>query len=192
MTYRGMSDYVYVLDEGYDEAGTLIPDLNVLQVSADGKTVTNDAMGEGVAMIYIAYPWVDDQDLGNYYIELPEWISDIEFEEITTQSNGYEMRAGYGYASPVCDPLPAGVTGRYALLFVEGKGYTSEAPIIVLQGDASLEEAKAEAQQLMGIKKISKTYDNSLKSASFNLAGQKVNSDYKGLVIRNGKKIVVK
>ena len=52
-----------------------------------------------------------------------------------------------------------------------------------------LSEASAEASDASGILQIEKANDNTI-SELFNIAGQRVNNSFKGIVITNGKKYV--
>ncbi len=52
-----------------------------------------------------------------------------------------------------------------------------------------LSEASAEASDASGILQIEKANDNTI-SELFNIAGQRVNNSFKGIVIINGKKYV--
>ncbi|MBP3252876.1 MAG: hypothetical protein J6M25_09615, partial [Prevotella sp.] len=121
----------------------------------------------------------------------PEWVTEIEAEEAeAVTQQGREFRDGRVFARVACDPLPAGETGRFALIFVNGKGATSKSPIIVLQGNASLEEALKALEEVQGIDdvKVAKAVVN----GAYNLNGQKVGAAYRGLVVKDGKKFFVK
>ncbi|MBR4897459.1 MAG: hypothetical protein IKZ48_01550 [Prevotella sp.] len=193
VTFTGLFDYSEVLATGYDNEGTEYTNLNVLQVSADGKTVTEyGSENEGVAIVYTAYPWIDDQGIDNYYYELPEWISDMAYEEAEPSvQSGIEFRNGRVFLQPLCDALPTGVEGRYAIVYIEGKGTTSEDPIIVLQGNAKLEDA---LNEINGGSDYITTIASNMhpQNTTFNLAGQKVGKNFKGMVVKNGKKLFVK
>ena len=80
---------------------------------------------------------------------------------------------------------------RYAVLYVEGFEVKSE-PIIVVQGDLSIEEAKELAAWSTGIDAPVVKIDNNGKGKIYNLNGQQVNDSYKGIVIQNGKKVIKK
>ena len=189
LTFHALFDYTEVLTTAYNENDEEIKNLNVLKVSADGKTVTN--MYEGLqdkVRIYTAYPWLDDQGIGNYFYELPDWISTLDFVDAEPRvSNDVEFRQGYGFATVACDPLPSGVTGRSCAIYIEGRGMRSETPIVVLQGDAKLEDVVYD-----GIDEVSRDKSNTT-SGYYNLNGQKLNGKaLKGLIIKDGKKFIVK
>ena len=79
----------------------------------------------------------------------------------------------------VCDPLPEGVSGRKCELHVQGKTCKSTYPIEVLQGDA-----------VAGVNGV--TVNVARDGKTYNVSGQRVADDTKGLVIRNGKKYLNK
>ena len=84
-----------------------------------------------------------------------------------------------------CLPLAEGETGRIGYInLVANGGLTSEKAIVVLQGDASFDEA-------MGIATVA-TNGKKLSGKRYNLSGQQVNANYKGVVIENGVKVVKK
>ena len=77
------------------------------------------------------------------------------------------------------DALPEGVTGRQGEVKIKGKGV--ETTIYVLQGDATLDVNNAVADKL--VKKSGKM---------FNIAGQEVGKNFKGIVVKDGKKLLNK
>lgn len=175
--------YVYALYDKVEVASTLYDQnqnahehLNILRVSADGKTVENengkDLMGSWVAFT-TALPMMatdeDGEEIGeNYDIEdLPDWI------QIYVDDTPWAEQA-LNYMTVECEPLPADETGRQALLYIVGKGVTSAEPVVILQGDAelSIEAIKAEMQN----------------HAAYNVAGQKAEKNAKGFIICKGAK----
>jgi hypothetical protein len=137
--------------------------------------------------VFTNVSWFDDNDNANYFVyELPEWIQNISVDP----TFGYGMNLLMFRA----DPLPAGETGRWAVVNVYGqeaemngeyKYSAVSEPIIILQGDATI----ADVTGIQAIKGDKKTTHS---SAIYNLAGQRVANGYKGLVIKNGKKYVIK
>ena len=180
-SFHGGFDYVNPMENGQYSDGTKVSDLNQLKVSADGSTVENVGGGADMnyAVMYCAFNWIDSEsESENYTTELPEWIKEIQYNQAS---------AGTTYISVACDALPAGVKGRGAKLYFTGHGFTSDVPLYVLQGDYTKAEADA-----TGISIVSADKNKNNNNRVYNLAGQQVSKDYKGLVIKNGAKVLVK
>lgn len=79
------------------------------------------------------------------------------------------------------DPLPEGVAGRRAIVNITSERGAKSQDILVVQG-----EDPGPANGIVSLK------DGMAKKTNkvYNLAGQQVNSQYKGIVIANGKKVV--
>ncbi len=174
--FEGMYDYVEVLTNG---------NLNVLRVSNDGQTCLTDGAvsdqdGLTGAAVYTAQPWYDE-DLNEYYsiVDAPDWVYGVVADESMRNESDY---TGLEIVSFQCDPLPAGVSGRSAVVYVQGRGFTCPTPIYLLQGDASYADAINEVSTTAGVK----------NSKVFNLNGQEVNKNVKGILIQNGKKYINK
>ena len=165
---------------------------NALRVSADGQTVSTEGLANtdydlGCALVGTTYPWVDDEDNANYSVEIEYlsggegWISGVQYDN--SQYDG-ESLTGYNLVAPVCDALPSGTTGRTAKITVYGKAdIASTSSIYVFQGDASSTGISS------SVVVDSKANTN---NAMYNLSGQKVSKNYKGLVIVDGKKFINK
>lgn len=168
-----------------DEEGNSIEyaDCNVVRVSADGQTVINEKYPEDFEeYIYfsIARDWEDEDGNENYYFDAPEWVS-----EITPYTTTTSEETGMYLLSLKCLPLAEGETGRIGYIYlVANGGLTSKKAVVVLQGDASFDEA-------MGIANVA-TSGKKLSGKRYNLSGQQVNANYKGVVIENGLKVVKK
>ena len=152
---------------------------NQLKVSPDGKecyVAAGDAALPGV-YVYTAQPWTNgDQSEEYYYAEnIPDWILSLNIDISYYSSNNVNI------IGATCEPLPEGVTGRYAELYIQGRGVKSADPIYVIQGDA----------EVTGINAV-KNEAKAANAATFNMAGQQVNDNFKGLVIKNGRKVVIK
>ena len=194
--FYGGFDYCEALDnvDLYDEDGEVTATLkntNVLRVSADGETVTNEDADtqeqlDGNALARTSFPWVDPlTGADNYEVagELPEWIMSVVANDLTDEEGD---RNGLELVTVECEPLEAGQTGRFAVLYLTGKGYKSELPIYVLQGDATLEEAIQSGMEPMV---LAPEY---MSKAVYSLNGQRVADNYKGIVVKNGKKMFQK
>lgn len=174
IAFNSMFDMVEIEKE-YTYEGTTYTNTNVLRVSADGQTVTNES-GDGTNYVsaYTGMIWHDEYDNENYYAEeMPDWIQGI----ITNDT--YYSKYGVTLVSVLCDPLPDGVTGRAANLWIQGHGVAGATPITVLQGDATIETA------IQDVKAMNKNLSN---GQAYNLQGQRVSKSTKGLLIKDGKK----
>ena len=155
---------------------------NVLRVSADGTTVTTEGSDAnsnfGWWLIRTAMPFFDNQEGTNYELELNVDNSD-DWVTFTVDPSEYDGDnwPNFTFIKPVCKPLPAGVTKRAAAVYVKGRGTEGNKPLYILQGDATIAD---------GIAALENAKANN--GAVYNLQGQKVSMDAKGLLIKNGKK----
>lgn len=155
---------------------------NVLRVSADGTTVTTEGSDAnsniGWWLIRTAMPFFDNQEGTNYELELNVDNSDdwVTFKVDPSKYDGDDWPF-FTFIKPVCKPLPAGVTKRAAAVYVKGRGTEGNKPLYILQGDATIAD---------GIAALENAKANN--GAVYNLQGQKVSMDAKGLLIKNGKK----
>lgn len=178
-TFTGGFDYVEPVATAYFEDGSTADDVNVLKVSADGKTVTNVGYpSANYAILNTAFEWFDENQTEQYSITMPDWIESYNVEAVESYDGEYTL-------IPECEPLPDGVKGRAVKVYMYGKGYTSETPLYILQGDATKDEA---TDGIKGVENV-KTVSN---SRTFNLAGQQVGKDFKGIVVKDGKKFLKK
>lgn len=182
LNFKGMFDYVET-EASVKVNDATVEGVNVLRVSADGKTVTTDGKtgneNFGGAVVYTAIPFNDGDGNPNYFAELPEWVVSMTgSDEGRVDAQG--STTGLALVSFECEPLPEGVSGRAASIYLEGKGYKSATPIILLQGDATLAD---------GIESLRST-EKTRRVGVYNLAGQRVNDNAKGLLIKNGKKVL--
>ena len=142
----GCFDYCEAQDELYsfDEEGNVVntyPGLNKIVVSNDGKenhTANADADHDlEAAILQTNFNWFDEEGLENYLPEeLPEWVTTVVAEDMVDSDGD---RNGLAYVVFECEPLPAGVKGRKAEIYFQGKGYKSELPIILIQGEVEEE-----------------------------------------------------
>lgn len=183
MSFTGMFDYVEAMDTAYTSQGAAISGLNIIRVSADGKTYTTEASNTGAdvqgAYVNTALPWLDADGNPNYTAETPDWITDVTGDDSHRTSDG--ENTGIEVVKVTCEALPAGTSGRAASLYLVGRGYKASIPVIVLQGDASVADAIKNVE-------VQKT----VNGAAYNLAGQRVSKSAKGFVIINGKKYLRK
>ena len=177
LTFRAMFDNIMVLNEENSGAA-----YNVARVSDTGKTHLTDGKTEadGLASVpvYTACPWKDSKGNMNYYWDVDatnSWVKGVSADD-----SQYESKGMYGLQF-TCDPLPSGVAGRSATIWLKGKGAAASTPIVLLQGEA----------QLSGVGSVSYRQPAS-DDKTYNMAGQQVGKGYKGLVIRGGKKYVAR
>ena len=152
---------------------------NYLKVSNDGTqcyVAAGDAALPGV-YVYTAQPWTNEDMSEEYYYaeDVPEWILSLNVD--ISNYDDYNLNI----VNATCEPLPEGVTGRYAELYIQGRGVKSVDPIYVIQGEV----------EITGINAVKNEF-KAVNAATFNMAGQQVNKDFKGLVIKNGKKFMNK
>ena len=142
----GCFDYCEAQDElySYDEEGNVVntyPGLNKLIVSNDGKenhtADADEAHDLGGAVLQTNFPWFDEEGLENYLPEeLPDWVTTVVAEDWLDSDDQRNGLAGVVFE---CEPLPEGVKGRKAEIYFQGKGYKSELPIILIQGEVEEE-----------------------------------------------------
>lgn len=131
------------------------------------------------ALVQTAMSWYTDDD-DNYSVQFTDdadWVT-AEVSEDSRDASGYTT------ITFTCDPLPAGVSGRATRAYVEGThGVNSSDYIYIIQGDAS------ETDAINGVTISDKTANDNVL---YNLAGQRVSKDYKGVVVKNGQKFINK
>lgn len=189
-TYNGCIAMQVGLNAMYDAVEVLDNDnINALRISDDGQTCSTDGavVGSdndmGGAAVYTAQSWFDE-DLNEYYylVDAPDWVSGVMVDESMRDGDSQGQYVGLDFVAVTCDPLPAGVTGRSAKVFIGGRGVVSSVPLYILQGDATLAD---------GINNV-ETAPNAKNLRVFNLNGQEVTKATKGVIIQNGKKFVNK
>jgi len=105
-------------------------------------------------------------------IEKPDWITEIELDD------QYVEDRGIMFATLKAEPLPSGTDERSGKVVMELFGKQMEIPVY-------------QSPNALGVKNI--TQDRGTSNApAYNLAGQRVNKDYKGLVIKDGRKFMNK
>lgn len=179
ITFQSLFDVANVSTELYggQDGSIVYENTNSLTIPVEGGDAisTNPQLAGMLDCVYVntAYPWFDIDDAENYYIEAPEWITEVLIED-----DWFNVDNSTIYISVVGEPLPAGVTGRECDLYIEGRGVKSAAPIHVIQGEP----------QTDGVNSVSA--NTAKKNVSYNVLGQRVNANAKGIVIKNGQKFV--
>ena len=189
LNFNGMMDYVNVDSTFASQQGD-ITGANILKVSDDGQTVSTYGKGSdqnlGCAIAWTALPWFDIDGNSNYSVEgQPDWVSEVSCDpQYWTQTEqGQSVNYGQNLIAFKCQPLPAGVNGRAATVYLKGKGVKAATPIILLQGNADPTMSIAQYKADVKSGKVKEIYD---------LAGRRVLPTTKGLVIKNGHVVLNK
>lgn len=153
-------------------------DYGLVQMDKDGKhgvtTASPDQTFEG-AVAQVNGSWYGDNKKEEYTLSgLADWVKGY-----TVDQEGYSY-AGLTVISFTCDPLPADCEGRSCTVLIHGKGVVSTRPITIVQGDATAAVNSAKVEK------------KNADAPMYNMAGQRVNKDYKGVVIQNGTKHINK
>lgn len=123
---------------------------------------------------YTTLTWKDELGVENYTVEgLPSWIT---LQEVVSDTDDY---FNYNSLVLIADPLPAELTGRTAEIRVVSEKGADSGIMTITQG------AGGEA----GINIVKKTTTN---GKMYDLNGRQAKAGQKGLIIRDGKKYIVK
>ncbi|MDO4819157.1 MAG: hypothetical protein Q3994_02115 [Prevotella sp.] len=169
---------------GFMDGIEIIDSLEYNQITFDSST----GMPNKAAFVYTAAPWFGseyDKD-GKLVIHtggepfyqfenLPEWVTRAEVDVTRWLSEDVPSLNSIIFA---CEPLPKGVKSRAARVRIVGRGVTSKQEIILLQGDAT------------GVQAIESGKLDKGTRMTYNLSGQRVSKNYKGVVLVGGKKYV--
>lgn len=178
------------------EGGDIFYEEEVTEEDDDGNEVTETYRFETV-QFYTSLPytstWEGLEGMANYeVVDLPDWLEvDVEAEETT---DGWIEK--YYYAEDPetendpnvllvaikAQPLPDGMNGRTGTFRVVSERGADSGLITVVQGEA-------ESQSIVT---VSKGAAVKAQSNIYNLNGQRISGNYKGLVVRDGKKMFVK
>ncbi|MCF0243602.1 MAG: hypothetical protein HUK06_02415 [Bacteroidaceae bacterium] len=197
LTFSALHDFLYTWESAYDEGGTEYLDVNVLYVSADGKTVYNAAdPSASWVYTYSACPYFNQYDEQNYYLadkygNFPSWLK-YGVDNSSWEETDPDKFWAIFYTMVECDPLPEGVTGRGCKMYNVGRGITDPTPIYVLQGNYTKEQCDQDEATAITNPTIAATNGSNRINGTFNLSGQRVGKNFKGMVINNGKKFIKK
>lgn len=185
---NGVIDNVLNYGDYELEDGTTYPSYYV-QISDDGTENKNMLFSDVAGAIALTtFPWFSEEGDENYYAELPEWIQGCSAELLGEDAGFYQV-------SFVADPLPEGES-RGAFVYIQGRGVEIDIPFFVFQGE------DIEAAWDMAVENDSHNTEDAIhnvvansnvfSSKTFNIAGQNVSDNFKGIVIKNGKKYLNK
>ena len=157
-----------------------------LTAPVEGGSASTEEDGEVIDYVVMCSTFpilVGEEEEENYVVEgCPEWLTieadDSYYEGTETTPEGWTI---LGFTA---EPLPEGVTGREATIhFVSNRGgHKSVTPIVIKQG-----EVQGAATSIQSVNE-----NEGLQKVAFNVLGQRVGGEHKGIIIRNGKKFVVK
>ncbi|MDO4819810.1 MAG: hypothetical protein Q3994_05490, partial [Prevotella sp.] len=155
----------------------------------DCNKVIFDNTGKAIseAVVYTAFPWYDFADgttnvnLSGEAVygfdELPDWVH-LDAVDVS-QWKSKDNRAS-NILKFSCDPLPQGVNSRMAEVRVVGRGVQSEDVIVLLQDEVA------------GISDVHTSNNAQVYKPAYNISGQRVSKNYKGVILREGKKYLNK
>lgn len=106
-------------------------------------------------------------------VEKPDWITTVELDDKDVSTYGYMV------VSLTAEALPSGTDERSGKVVLELYGKQVEIPVY-------------QSPNALGVKNVALDKHNASKSAIYNLAGQRVNKNYKGLIIKDGRKFMNK
>lgn len=195
LSFTALMDNVVVDTTGELPGGTQLTGCNIMRIGNDGTTNTfeNYPDMEGASIgIKTVTPWKDENGNDQYYLDIVrasdnsgEWIKEM------TVDDGFRINTflgntvtGISLLTFSADPITEG--GRWAIGYIHGRGVVSKAPVIVLQGTATLDDVTTGIGQVVSGKNKYKAAD----APCYNLNGQRVDRNYKGLVIQNGRKFM--
>lgn len=138
------------------------------KINVEPMLIYNDNAGQPTTGI-----WLDENIEGN---EIPEWLEVGTIDHYSVDNEGYLDEANFDLVF-TASALPTGVEGRKASLVFMQPG--AQLFVTVAQGAAS------------GVEVTTKTVKTA-DTPAFNMAGQRVNKDFKGLVVKDGKKFMNK
>lgn len=191
--FTALMDNVIVAKDLELQDGSTINDCNIIRISDDGNTNTfekNPNVQSPSVYVYTANQWTNADGAEQYYFDVAkssdetgDWITGVNVDDsnwqTTTSVNGVNL------INFTADAITEG--GNWAVGYIHGRGVTSSEPIILLQGTATIDDVPA------GVDNV--TVDGNAVKANkgiYNLNGQRVSKDFKGVVIQNGKKFIKK
>ena len=162
--HMGFNAAMPVLELGANDPTSFAVDFPA--AGGDGVTGTEDGQAFNDIDIYT----LSSSD--NIMMDAPDWVSAYQW------SNKYFAQYGVQMLFLQADALPAGTAGRRGVVTLNCFG--KELKIKLTQGDVT---NIPDPTAVRNISVEKKTNDK-----IYNIAGQQVSKDYKGLVIKNGKK----
>lgn len=175
VTFSAKFDYA----NGYVDMGTSTSfNYGLVQMNnegTEGQTTCTQGLVFPGAVAQLNGVWYDDNNQEEYTLSgMASWIKSYKIDEESYREYGLTI------IKFTCEPLPSNVQGRKCDILIHGKGVVSERPITVVQGDITA-----------GIGNI--TSSTSKKNIQmYNTTGQRIQKNYKGIIIQNGTKRINK
>ena len=140
-----------------------------------GQTTCTQGMVFPGAVAQLNGTWYDEKKQEQYTLSgMASWIKGYTIDEESYKDYGLTV------VKFTCEALPSNVKGRKCDILIHGKGVVSNKPLTVVQGDVTA-----------GIDNVNKpTFQK--EYPMYNTDGQRVQKEYKGIVIQNGTKRVNK
>ncbi len=182
LKFNATMDYLEVEKTLYDNNGEEVEgDFSTVYVSPDGTDCWNDGVGKGYdftgAYVRTTREWGYSDPDAYSMADCPEWITAI-YPQVFDDSlyNTYSVIF-------TAEPLPEGITERSADIYLNGLGIACETPIHVVQTN----DVPA------NIGGITNTSEQKVATnGTYNVVGQRVNDTTKGILIKDGKKLLNK
>ena len=191
--FTALYDNVIVETNLKADDGTESDKCNVLRIENNGASSYLENMFDQSVYTQTATPWYNADGIENYTYEVIDASTGDDTEWITscivnTDYWNAEEQTYYNLINFTATECPEG-EGRWAIVNINGRGVTSETPIILLQGTAKLEDVPS-----TGIENVvtGNTVKADPNAPVYNISGQRVSKDAKGILIQNGKKFMNK
>ncbi len=162
---------------------TTMSGYNTLCISAEGDVCTNDisdpSFDLGALYVNTNCSWFSDDGSENYSFtdELPEWLTAVN---VDTSNYSVENERYYNLVSFTAAPN-YDEEERTFTTYVQGRGYADTTLVTIRQ------EGGAEVPE--GISSVSADVESN--GAVYNIAGQRVSQTAKGVLIKDGKKVLI-
>lgn len=188
VTFTALFDYVEVVATDGENNN-----LNVIRITDDGTACNIEGWSDAGAIVYTATQWYDEFMGENYTYNVVSASGDGSGDWIggTTSSSREEWLEGNGMniVGFTATPCPAG-KGRWAVVNITGRGFTSATPVILLQGTATLDDVTTGIENAVVDNAADKGFDEN--APIYNLNGQRVSKAAKGILIQDGRKFIRK
>lgn len=174
LTFHGVQDNAKFITSYTNDSNVKVSLEELDAPTAGGAAVS---AGNDPAYLETALPFNDVSGTANYTVNIKYQDGDSEWLTLDKVDASHYIDYGYTGLAFKATALPSGKTGRRAIVTVEGKGVTSNS-IVIRQGD----------DKTTGISSVSAQTATVSSSKAYNLAGQQVSKDFKGIIVKDGNK----